>query len=451
MNKNKKADSLVWIVIWIFILSFILVWMINVLWYSKDISFNYENKIEKNLLETNSQNIISKLDTSVLDKQEEFYVFKDSLNKEFKIMTWSINKKYAYIDRLWNFTSSWAEWKVFERKYFNRLDILRHVIYPPEIDNLVFHFDANKVNWEWNLNPNDGDFVSKWIDLSNNHINAEASSWDEAIFIKDGINNKPTLKFNNSLFQLPYDNFDQDTKELHTLINNDWDCYAQKTYKEKSFAIVLRTWEDITTDQTIYEQWGQATGYNFMIHDWNLYAWVHNKADDTYNCTDYSSTDDTFYYEWDNDWTWDHRFKSVNLGEILPETVYFIQIVQDSTHLIDNWTPKPDTIDEQNKLQIYLNWNLVMDQDHVDPMPEHWKAWIWAVNEYSVEPWSPFNTINDTKWKYFKWEIWEFISWNHALSKEEVRWVQNYFVDKWLGWIESVRYNLIDTEINQIK
>jgi len=447
MNNKNNAESLVWIVIWIFILSFILIWMINVIWFSKDISFNYENKIEENLIKYNSENIISKLDTSDLQLEEEFYIQKDSTAKKFRILTWAINKNFSYIDKLWNNTSSGSEWKVFERKYFNKIDILRHVIYPPEIDNFVFHFDANNVNWANNSWINNWDNISTWKDLSSNHINAQSSSWDEAIFITGAINKKPALKFNNSLFQLPYDSSNNDNNEKHVLINNDNDIYANRTYKEKSFAIVLKTWLDVTTDQTIYEQWWQATWYNFMIHNWNIYAWIHNKADSSYSNTDYSSTDSTFYYTWDS---W-NKFKSINLWEALPETVYFIQIIQDSTHLIDNWTPHPDNIDTQNKLQIYLNWNLVMEQNHVDPMPEHWKAWIWAVNEYSVEPWSPFNTINNTKWKFFKWEIWEFISWNHALSVEEVRWVQNYFVNKWLGWVESVRHNIIETDVSLIK
>ena len=427
--KNKKADSLVGIVIWIFILSFILIWMISVLWYSKDISFNYENKIERNLLETNSKNIISRLDTSILDKQEEFYILKDTTNKEFHIMTWSINEKYAYIDRLWNFTNSWAEWKIFERRYFNRLDILRHVIYPPEIDNLVFHFDANNVDWDWDKTnePNDWDEVDNWKDLSGNNL--DAIWYDDAqiigtnekpIYKKDWINNKPIIIFEwDKAFAI----------ENNWLINDDWDDDTNILYTEKSLAIVLRTGEDIDNPQTIYEEWWGRRWYSFVVHNNHIYAGIWNNQ------------------EWDDD----HKYKNVDLWEVLPETVYFITVVQDSTHIDEN----SEYIDSQNKLQIYLNGYLVSEQEHVDPQIEHPNyIWLGAINDDTVRA-SDNSSVN---WfdqydfsEHFDWGIWEFIARNHALTKEEVIWVQNYFVDKWLGWVESVRYNLIDTEIEQIK
>jgi hypothetical protein len=101
-----------------------------------------------------------------------------------------------------------------------------------------------------------------------------------------------------------------------------------------------------------------------------------------------------------------------------------------------------------NKLQIFLNGSLVSETDHVDPQPEHHKIWIWAVNEYTVYPWNNA-TENCSECSYFKWWIWEFMSWNYALSKAEVRWIHNYLLERWLGWKQSVEYSVINTDIDK--
>jgi hypothetical protein len=96
-----------------------------------------------------------------------------------------------------------------------------------------------------------------------------------------------------------------------------------------------------------------------------------------------------------------------------------------------------------------------MEQDHVDPQIEHPNyIWMWAINDDTVRA-SDNHAVNWTWEKdfqeYFNWWIWEFISRNHALTLEEVRWVNNYFIDKWLGWVESVRHNIVETKVSIIK
>ena len=192
-----------------------------------------------------------------------------------------------------------------------------------------------------------------------------------------------------------------------------------------------------------------------MIHNWDLYAWIHNKADDTYSCTDFSDTDSTFHFPRDS---W-NQYKSVNLWELLPNSVYFIMVVQDSSHLWETWDTTID--DWNNTLKIYLNWELASETSHVDPQPEHHLAGVWSVNERNVRPRdtdSNTNTIKswdgqwwcDTQCLYFKWIISEFISWNHALSETEIRWIQNYFDEKWLHWESNIEYNIIDSNVNKV-
>jgi len=284
-----------------------------------------------------------------------------------------------------------------------------------------------------NSSMSDWNTVTNWNDISwNNHDATQWWVWKSPIFKTGWINSLPYVEFDWS----------NDILKISSAadINNDWDCYANKTFKEKSFAIVLKTGQDVTSTQVIYEQWWNATWYNFAIKDWEIWAWIHNKSDSSYSCTDYSDTDSNYYYQRDS---W-NKFKSVKLDEAIPNTVYYIMIVQDSTHIDWNW----NLIDSMNKLQIFLNGKLVMESNHVDPQPEHHLIWLWAVNEATVYPWNN-NTETCNECDYFKWWIWEFISWNHALTKNEVRWIQNYFIDKWLGWKQNIEYNIIDTSIKE--
>lgn len=364
MNSNTRWDSLVWIIIWIFILSFILVWMVNVIWYSKDISYNYENKIEENLIQKNSENIIEKLDKSSLNKQEEFYIQKDTWTKEFKIMTWAINKEYSYINKLWNNTSSWSEGKIFQRVYNNKIDILRHITYPTEIKDLVFHFDANYINWTWWTNPSDWDTINTWKDLSWNNFNATNSSWTPT-FYESELNENPVIWFD----------------WIYNFSINDNSLIDTNTFNEKSFSVIFKTWYDLNWTQEIYNQWNWTNWYEIYINNKILYIWI--------------------------------KDTNFDLWEILPDTAYFITIIQ-------NW----------NNVKNYINW-------------------------YLNKEWTIISNINSHStikiWKDFKWKIWELISWNHTLTKEEIDWVSNYFKDKWLKWNENIRYNIIETNVSLIK
>ena len=46
MKNNKKADTIAWIIIAVFILSFALLWIVNVLDYNHSISDNYEKETD---------------------------------------------------------------------------------------------------------------------------------------------------------------------------------------------------------------------------------------------------------------------------------------------------------------------------------------------------------------------------------------------------------------------
>lgn len=117
MIKNTSWESLVWIIIWVFILSFIIIWITNLLINSKDIINKYENKKTISILKNNTENIIQKIDISKVNETEIFYLYKDNTVNEYKIFTWTINDEYKYIDTYWNKIDDLInfEWHIYSR------------------------------------------------------------------------------------------------------------------------------------------------------------------------------------------------------------------------------------------------------------------------------------------------------------------------------------------------
>jgi hypothetical protein len=432
MKKFKNADSLVWIIIGIFILSIALIWIINVLWFSQNTLSTYDESVNKYIIESNIKNITEKLSNDIVTNEDSFYIYKDMVNKEFKYLTWIINKDYKYINKLWQKVDPEKNiWKTYQIELNKKIDILKHAIYPPEINNIVFHYDATNIDWTNNSTLSDWDLISKWKDLTWNWNDAYQNDDSKQATYKTNIiwtNSSVYFNWTDNTF-----NIDQ-----NILINDDWDWYYNRDYKEKSFAIVFKTWFDTSKDQVIYEQWGSATWYNFMIHDWNVYASIHNKADSWR----YSASDATYHYEWD-DW---HKFKWVNLWQAYPDTIYFVTIVQDSSHYLSDWITEDDV---NNTIKIYLNWVLVWSDNHVDPQAENRHIWLWSIIDNNVQWWD-WDTISCSECDYYEWYVWELVSWNHALTNNEIRWIQNYFKEKWLWATYNIQYHRIENNIKKV-
>lgn len=401
MKKSKKADSLIGIVIWIFILSFALIWIISILNYNKDTELSYSDFLYKYVLEWNSQNIITKLDTDSIDQDETFYIYKNNSTKNFEILTWASNEQYKYIDWLWDLADPQVDiWKTFQREFIKRSDILKHTIEPSEIQNLVFHFDATNISW---FSTSTGS-VATWNDLSWNGLNATASAPYQPTYIPEWIN------------WLPYVQFDWIDDMLS--ITNDTLINLATSYEEKSIAIVFKSWFDITSFQNIYEQWWTSKWYAIQIDNWHIYAWV-----------------------WDNiDWDSWNQYKSVDLWEVVPDSVYSIIMIQNSSY----WN------DTDNNLQVYLNWELISTLSHVDIQKDHnGPIGIWAVNT-ATNKLSSSSSISSSGNYFIEWWVWELISWNHALSKDEIKWVEHYLNQKWLSWNKSIYYNIENYSIKKI-
>jgi len=405
MINSKNADSLAWIIIWVFILSFALVWIISILSYNKNVIQIYEENIYNNIINENWDNIIKKLNTDNTIYKDDFYVYKDNINKNFLIYTWTENEKYKYIDKLWNLINTNENvWKTYKRSFNNQTDVLRHEIIPTEIPNLVLHFDAQNIDWTNNSSITELDRIDTWLDLS----------WNNNNWIQNNPTNKPIYKSIWIGFK-PYLKFDWNkTLEIENswLLNDDWDSYTDIIFDKKTIAIVFKTWFETNNFQNIYEQWDSNKWYAIQIENNNLYAWV-----------------------WNNSWDSWNQYKYLDIWEIIPNTNYFIVLTQDSTSANDN----------ENKLKIYLNWYFINEIDHVDPQTEHdWVIWLGAVfhGSYGLLNNTPITTSNYIN--YFEWGwIWEFIIWNNCLTKNDVRWLNNYFNEKWLNLNEHIIYNII--------
>lgn len=117
MIKNTFWESLIWIVIWVFILSFILLWVTNLLINSKEVLQTYDDKKIISILKNNTENVIKKIDTSTIKETEIFYLNRNNNVKEYEVYTWALNVKYKYIDQYWNNVEDLEnfEWNIYAR------------------------------------------------------------------------------------------------------------------------------------------------------------------------------------------------------------------------------------------------------------------------------------------------------------------------------------------------
>lgn len=136
MRKTKKWESLVWIVIGIAILSFTILWIINIISYSMNLIDAFEKNTRMSILRDNLSHIINKLDTSNLAENEIFYIYKNSSGSEFQIFTWTFNTEYKYIDENGNKVNdivnfSWAIYSRvlwLTREYGSDLEIRNQIV-----------------------------------------------------------------------------------------------------------------------------------------------------------------------------------------------------------------------------------------------------------------------------------------------------------------------------------
>lgn len=102
MKLNKNAESIIWILIGVVILSFAMFGIVGILNYNRDVSSNYSSQVDLIILEANANNIVKKLNLDLINSLETFYIYKNESSKEYTLFTWAINENYKFIDRFWN-------------------------------------------------------------------------------------------------------------------------------------------------------------------------------------------------------------------------------------------------------------------------------------------------------------------------------------------------------------
>lgn len=104
MIQSTKAESFVWIIVWVFILAFVMLWIVNILIFSTDVTAKYNETNRIQVLKQNLTNVVKDIDTSSLQENEIFYVHKNRaaapVDNKFEIYTWALNENYQYIDEL---------------------------------------------------------------------------------------------------------------------------------------------------------------------------------------------------------------------------------------------------------------------------------------------------------------------------------------------------------------
>lgn len=117
LKRNTSWESLAWIIIWVFILSFVVLGIGKLLSHSNDIIASYNDSTDMRILKSNLSHILLKTDTSQVLENQVFYIYKDRANQEFKIFTGTTNATYKYIDIDWNHIPNVA---TFEKDIYAR-------------------------------------------------------------------------------------------------------------------------------------------------------------------------------------------------------------------------------------------------------------------------------------------------------------------------------------------
>ncbi len=260
-----------------------------------------------------------------------------------------------------------------------------------DIQNPVFHFDAQDVNGDLNLGnqPADGSLVATWGDRSDNALGSgpdlsatNASASDQPIF-----NSMYFGERGGILWDGTNDNLNLPT---NAILNNG-------TFNQKSFGIVFRTGSSVDGLQIVYEQGNNEYGYQISIKDGNAYAY-------------------TYSYFWgffpiDN--------STINLGSVEPNESYIVIATHDATSGSGaNQTWKAS-----------INGGAVQTTTGVGAREAHASAPVIGAENSTRDPVTFANNPSGTN--NFSGYIGEFASWNTSFSESEILSVYNYLCDKW--------------------
>lgn len=115
MIKNKKWETLAWIIISVAIISIIFLWLWKIIEYNNEIDNNFlkQNYIE--ILENNTNKTISKLDLNTTNIWDKIYI-SQNINNEIEFKNWVWFSDFWYINELWINIDKNSKWFVFFRE-----------------------------------------------------------------------------------------------------------------------------------------------------------------------------------------------------------------------------------------------------------------------------------------------------------------------------------------------
>ena len=98
-STSKRGETLISIIVGVVILAIALFWAALILFQSHTIEEEYGKNNTVAILQSNTENIVRKIDTSSLAEGDIFFIHKDPETKVFSIFTGSVNEQYKYINR----------------------------------------------------------------------------------------------------------------------------------------------------------------------------------------------------------------------------------------------------------------------------------------------------------------------------------------------------------------
>jgi len=135
MFKNQNWESFAGIVVGVFILSFVILGIVNIITFSLDNSNTYLANAKAASITSNAYKIFDTLDSSGLNSGEEFYIYKDSSTNSFSFLSGAVNNTYMYVDDAMELISdiNTYEWTIY---------VLKGIVYKKdsflwEVDTIV--------------------------------------------------------------------------------------------------------------------------------------------------------------------------------------------------------------------------------------------------------------------------------------------------------------------------
>ena len=380
MQNNKNAENIVVVIIAVFIFSFTLFWIVNIFSFHFDIHNLYKEDLKQYQLHENIKKISQKLDLSDIAENEDFYIYKNTSSNNFEVFTGAINNSYSYINTLGelsentleNLTNTYAHSITKIPSIFSeRNEILNTA-------DIQIYLTALNIDGTGNSTLSADQPVATWQDLSeNNIIISEWSTAQQPVFHEESHLWFPMLDFDGV-----------NDRYTHTITHTGW--------IEKTIHTVFQTGDNITLEQTIYDEWDSGGWYRIYIENGTLLFKLYDG--------------------------WTH---AVSMPGILPNSTYFITGVQDAS------SGDPSL----NTLTLYHNGSFIESINNIGTVGVYNDIWIgrWL-----------------TGWWSFEWMIGSLLVYNRALNEFQLNRLHSFIGQEWSWEYEDYHMNQLTVDIEPI-